>query len=246
MTNPVALITGAARRIGEVIAETLHGNGYNLVLHYNQSVNHVQQLRDKFNRQRENSAIVVQADLCDMDAIADLADAGIKQWQRLDALINNASSFYPTPLGTITMDAWRDLIGTNLQAPLFLSQACSAALKTTKGCIINIADIHGDRPLSHHTVYCVAKAGNIMLTKSLAKELAPDIRVNGIAPGTILWPEDEAEISEDIKKIIINRIALKKIGDPADIATTIKFLLQDAPYITGQIIAVDGGRSLVS
>ncbi len=246
MTAPVALITGAARRIGNAIGKQLHGAGYNVVLHYNQSAKEIHQLADSLNQQRNNSAVVVQANLCDLEAVEALAQQAIKQWQGLDALINNASSFYPTPVGEITAKAWNDLFGTNVQAPLFLSQACVTALKQNKGSIINIADIHAERPLSKHTVYCMAKASNIMLTKSLAKELAPDIRVNGIAPGTILWPENEAEVDSEIQEIILKKIALKKIGEPEDIAKTIQFLLTSAPYITGQIIAVDGGRNLVS
>ena len=246
MNQPVALITGAARRIGATIAKYLHDEGYNLVLHYNNSSEDTQKLCDSLNQQRKNSCIALQADLREISSVEELGKKAIAHWQRLDALINNASSFYPTPVGEITPNDWQDLIGTNLQAPLFLSQACAPSLKLTKGCIINIADIHGERPLSRHTVYCIAKAGNIMLTKSLAKDLAPEIRVNGIAPGTILWPENAAEISDEIQEIILKRIALKKIGDPTDIAKTILFLLKDAPYITGQIIAVDGGRNLVS
>lgn len=245
-TTPVALITGAARRIGNAIATQLHGAGYNVVLHFNRSAKEVDKLAKHLNRQRENSALALQANLSDVDSLDSVAKKAIDQWQRLDALINNASSFYPTPVGEINLSDWNDLISTNLQAPLFLSQACISALNDSKGSIINIADIHGERPLSKHTVYCIAKAGNVMLTKSLAKELAPNIRVNGIAPGTILWPENEAGVDEDIQKVILKKIALKKIGEPMDIAKTIQFLLDDAPYITGQIIAVDGGRNLVS
>lgn len=246
MTNKVVLITGAARRIGASVAKKLHDNGFNVVLHYWQSKKDTLALQDALNAQRENSCVSVEADLCDMKAVETLSAKAIQTWQRLDGLVNNASSFYPTPVGTITQENWQNLLGTNLQAPLFLSQACAPALKATLGSIINIADIHGERPLSKHTVYCVAKAGNIMLTKSLAKELAPEIRVNGIAPGTILWPEQEAAIDNEIQQVILSRIALKKIGEPDDIAKAILFLLNDAPYITGQILPVDGGRNLVS
>lgn len=246
MSQPVVLITGAARRIGAAIAKQLHNAGYKLVLHYNSSKNDVLQLSDSFNQQRSDSCITLQADLRDISAVETLGRQACAHWQRLDALINNASSFYPTPVGDINAQQWQDLLSTNVQAPLFLSQICVPALKQTSGAIINIADIHGERPLSKHTVYCIAKAGNIMLTKSLAKELAPDIRVNGIAPGTILWPENAGEISDEIQNTILKRIALKKIGDPSDIAKAILFLLRDAPYITGQILAVDGGRNLVS
>lgn len=245
-TRKVALITGAAKRIGAAITKTLHDNQFNTIIHCNHSVNEANALADALNQKRENSAIVVQADLLKLQDIDALADKAIKHWGRLDALINNASSFYPTAVGTITEQAFDDLIGSNLKAPLFLSQACAEALKKKRGCIINLADIHGERPLSGYPVYCSAKAGNIMLTKSLAKELAPDVRVNSIAPGAILWPTAAAELSEDAKEIILDRTALNRIGEPNDIATTIKFLITEAPYITGQIIAVDGGRNLVS
>lgn len=244
--EPVALITGAARRIGATIAKYLHEAGYNLILHYRNSSDHCEQLCESLNQQRSDSAAALQADLCDISAVENLGKQAQQQWNRLDALVNNASSFYPTPVGGISLKDWQNLLGTNLQAPLFLSQACAPALKESKGCIVNIADIHGERPLSGYTVYCLAKAGNIMLTKSLAKELAPEIRVNGIAPGTILWPENEAALNEDVQELILKRIALGKVGDPADIAKTVKFLLMEAPYITGQILAVDGGRNLVS
>ena len=246
MTRAVALITGAGRRIGAEVARHLHAADYNLILHYHTSNNDITSLCKELNTSRENSCIAIQADLCDVDAVNTLAQQAIDQWQGLDVLINNASSFYPTKIGEIALKDWEDLLGTNLRAPLFLSQACAPALKQRCGSIINIADIHGERPLSGHTVYCVAKAGNIMLTKSLAKELAPDIRVNGIAPGTILWPENAAEINTEVQQTILKRIALKKIGEPADIAKAILFLSRDAPYITGQILPVDGGRNLVS
>ena len=246
VNHPVALITGAARRIGAAVAQELHAANFNVVLHYHQSAKDIHNLCEQLNATRNNSACVLQADLCDLSALEKLAQTAIAQWQRLDALINNASTFYPTPIGTISAQNWRDLVGTNMQAPLFLSQACYPALKQQQGSIINMADIHAERPLSKHSVYCMAKAGNIMLTKSLAKDLAPEVRVNGIAPGTIMWPENEAELSERVQATILDRIALKKIGSPSDIAKAIKFLLVDAPYITGQVIAVDGGRNLVS
>ena len=244
--QPVALITGAARRIGAEIANTLHNSGFNLVLHYNQSQTTAQELADSLNDTRPNSVNIIQADLCDDSAVHELAAQAVAIWQRMDALINNASSFYPTPVGSIDQAQWLDLIGTNLKAPLFLSQALAPALKQSRGCIINIADVHGERPLSNHPVYCIAKAGNIMLTKTLAKELAPEVRVNGIAPGAILWPERHGALNDATKSLILDRIALHTLGSPQDIAQTIKFLILDAPYITGQVLAVDGGRSLVS
>lgn len=245
-STPVALITGGARRIGAEIARQLHAAGFNIVLHCNSSVDDAESLADALNSQRPESVQVMVADLCKLDEVNSLASRALAQWGRMDALINNASTFYPTLVGEITEQDWDDLMGTNLKAPLFLSQALAPALAETQGCIINLADVHGERPLSGHPVYCAAKAGNIMLTKSLAKELAPRVRVNGIAPGAILWPENEGELSEENKNKILRKISLRRLGSPMDIARTILFLVTDAPYITGQIIAVDGGRSLVS
>lgn len=242
----VALVTGAARRIGAEVARQLHDAGFNIVIHCHHSMEEAEILRQSLNRARADSAVIVQADLCDVAALDQLAAAGLESWGRLDVLVNNASSFYPTRVGDITETDWDNLFGTNLKAPLFLSQALAPALKAARGCIINMADVHAERPLSGHPVYCAAKAGNVMLTKSLAKELAPDVRVNGIAPGAILWPENDGELSEQDKAKILKKIALKRIGDPQDIARTIRFLATEAPYITGQIVAVDGGRSLVS
>jgi len=244
--NAVALITGAARRVGACIAETLHSAGFNNVLHYHHSADEAQKLADTLNNRREHSAALLQANILDLKELKSLAKQAIAQWGRLDALINNASTFYPTKMGEITEAHYDDLFGTNYKAPLFLSQACAAELTRTQGCIINIADIHAERPLSGHPVYCAAKAANVMLTKSLAKELATNVRVNGIAPGAILLPEHNAALSEKAQQTIVDRVALKRWGDPQDIATTIKFLVMDAPYITGQILAVDGGRNLVS
>lgn len=245
-SSRVALVTGAARRVGAEIASTLHDAGFNIVLHFNRSGDDAQSLCDTMNETRAESAITVQADLRDQTAIERLAETARKQWQRLDVLVNNASSFFPTPVGDITESDWNDLFDTNVKAPLFLSQALADSLRQSRGSIINLADIHAERPLSGHPVYCSAKAANVMLTKSLAKELAPEVRVNGIAPGTILWPENDGELSKENKAKILKKIALKRIGNPRDIARTICFLVTDSPYITGQIIAVDGGRSLVS
>lgn len=242
----VALVTGAARRIGAEIASQLHDAGFNLILHYNHSAAEAEALRQQLNRVRADSAATVQANLCDPADLERLAAQAVGQWQRLDVLVNNASTFYPTPVGKITEEDWNNLLGTNLKAPLFLSQALAPVLRETRGCIINLADIHAERPLSGHPVYCSAKAGNVMLTKSLAKELAPEVRVNGIAPGAILWPENDGELSGEDKAKILHKIALKRIGSPRDIARSIRFLVTDAPYVTGQILAVDGGRNLVS
>lgn len=244
--SPVVLITGAARRIGAEIAEQFHAAGFNIVLHCNSSVDHAESLAASLNTQRPQSVMVIAADLCKLDELNSLASDALAHWGRIDVLVNNASTFYPTPVGEITEQDWDDLMGTNLKAPLFLSQALAPALAESEGCIINLADVHGERPLSGHPVYCAAKAGNIMLTKSLAKELAPRVRVNGIAPGAILWPENEGELSDENKDSILRKVALRRLGKPEDIARTILFLATDAPYITGQIVAVDGGRSLVS
>ncbi|MGI1680161.1 MAG: pteridine reductase [Cellvibrionaceae bacterium] len=245
-SNKVVLITGAAKRIGATISKKMHEAGFNIVIHCHHSINEANDLAGELNHKRKKSATVITANLLEIDQVKSLAQKSISHWGKLDALINNASSFYPTPIGDITEENFDDLIGTNLKAPFFLSQACAEALKQQNGCIINIADIHGERPLSGYPVYCSAKAGNIMLTKSLAKELAPHVRVNSVAPGAILWPNAQAELSDEAKEIIIDRTALNRIGEPDDIATTIKFLITEAPYITGQILAVDGGRNLVS
>ena len=242
LSGKTVLITGAARRIGAALARTVHSAGMNVVLHYRSSEVEAKQLYDELNINREDSAALVQADLLEMCEIDPLIEDAVGTWKRLDVLINNASSFYPTPMGEISVQQWDELIGTNLKAPLFLSQAAAPYLKLQKGCIINIVDIHADRPLKNHTLYTIAKAGLGMLTKSLARELAPEVRSNGIAPGAILWPEvdDYAPVHREI----IARTALKRQGNPEDIARTALFLMQNAAYITGQIITVDGGRTL--
>lgn len=244
--HPVALITGGARRIGAEIAQQLHQAGYNIVLHYRSSMNEAETLAKMLNQQRADSAKIFSADLNDSAALAHLADCALHAWGRLDVLINNASSFYPSPIGSVTTQMWDDLMSSNLKAPFFLAQALASELKKNGGCIINIADIHAQRPLKDHPVYCAAKAGNIMLTQSLARELAPEVRVNGIAPGAILWPEQQRDLSEQTKQEIVEKIPLQKRGSANDIARTVLFLVKDAPYITGQIIAVDGGRSIYS
>ena len=241
---PVALITGAARRIGAQIAETLHSADFNIVLHYRNSAAAARQLTETLNQRRQNSAICLAADLNQADQVQQLAAQSQNHWGRIDALINNASSFYPTPIGSATDAQWDDLLGSNVKAPFFLSQALAPGLTTQRGAIVNIADIHGESPLAEHTVYCIAKAGNRMLTQSLARELAPAVRVNGIAPGAILWPEQAAELSDSSKRKILEEVPLARTGAPGDIAGTVLFLRTRAPYITGQIIAVDGGRSL--
>ncbi|MFK5912948.1 MAG: pteridine reductase [Woeseiaceae bacterium] len=241
--NKVALITGAAHRIGATTAKLLHDNNFNIVLHYRGSREQAQAVQKELNDIRENSVILIQADLHKTKGLITLVDESVKAWGRLDVLINNASSFYPTKMGSVTEKQWDDLMGSNLKAPFFLSQAAAPHLKKHKGCIINIIDIHADRPLKTFPVYSMAKAGLAMMTKSLSCELGPEIRVNGVAPGAILWPENLDEVA---KQRIVSRTFLKRQGEPNDISKTILYLINDADYVTGQIIAVDGGRSLNS
>jgi pteridine reductase len=240
--SKVALITGAARRIGAEIVRTLHQAGYFVVIHYRSSESEAKQLQTELELVRSNSTLLVKEDLLNIANLPLMVSHILQQTRRLDILVNNASSFYPTPIGLITEQQFDDLIGSNLKAPLFLSQACAPALQQTNGCIVNIVDIHGQRPLKGYSTYSVAKAGLQMLTQSLARELGPSIRVNGVAPGAILWPEHAANAPMHAK--LIAKTALKTEGSPQDIAKTVLFLAKDAPYITGQIIAIDGGRLL--
>ena len=240
---PVALITGAARRIGAHTARTLHQAGYQLALHYRNSAANAEQLAAELNQLRPDSAAVFSADLSDITSIKQLATQTAQQWGKLDLLVNNASSFYPTPLQNCDQQQWNELMDSNLKGPFFLCQALATELTKQRGVIINIADIHGDQPLKEHPIYCIAKAGNRMMTKTLAKELAPAVRVNGIAPGAILWPENSAELDNNQKQKILDKIPLNRPGNPDDIAQTVLFLARDAVYMTGQVIAVDGGRS---
>jgi len=237
------LITGGAKRIGAQIARTLHGAGANVAVHYRSSAGPAEALVAELEAARLGSAAAFAADLLDDDARDSLVKRVVERTGRLDVLVNNASTFYPTPVGTITRQHWDDLLGTNLKAPLFLSQAAAPHLRETGGAIINLVDIHARRPLRDHPVYGPAKAGLAMLTRSLAKDLGPEIRVNGVSPGAILWPEDE-DMKESVKENIIGQTALKRTGSPADIAGCVLYLVRDATYVTGQIIAVDGGRSL--
>ena len=244
MQNQVALITGAAKRIGAEISRMLHAEGMNIVIQYRSSKDEAQALCDKLNTLRVNSAIILQADLKKLADINDLVKKSANHWGGLNALINNASSFFPTPVGSITEAQWDDLIGSNLKAPLFLAQAAAPYLKASHGNIINIVDVHGFRPMKNHPVYCAAKAGLAMLTQSLAKELGPETRVNGVAPGAIIWPENNMEQDIKLREEILDRTALKRQGEPRDIAATVRFLIRDADYITGQVIPVCGGRSI--
>lgn len=242
MSGRCVLVTGGARRLGAAIARRLHAAGANVVVHYRSSAGDAQRLVAEFERSRPGSGIARAADLRDVEALPALVDAATQRYGRLDVLVNNASSFYPTPLGTITAAQFDDLVGTNLRAPLFLSQAAAPALRATRGLVLNMADIHGRRPLKAHPAYSAAKAGLIMLTRSLARELGPEIRVNAIAPGPVLWPE--GGLDEDLRKEIIARTALKRGGSPEDVAQAAYFFAVEAPYVTGQVLAVDGGRSL--
>jgi len=238
----VALVTGSAKRVGAVTVKTLHRAGYNVIIHCRLSRQAADTLAAKLNSIRPDSAKVVQADLNNETIYNSLIEQANLCWNRLDVLVNNASSFFPTPVGSITLDDWNNLVNSNMKAPLFLSQAAAPYLKQVDGCIINMVDVHAQRPMKQHTVYSAAKAGLAMITLSLAKELGPEIRVNGVAPGAILWPEND--MPEHTKDLILERTSLKRPGQPIDIAKTILFLARDADYITGQIIAVDGGRSL--
>ncbi|HMK87335.1 MAG TPA: pteridine reductase [Steroidobacteraceae bacterium] len=242
LENHVALITGGARRVGAEMVRELHAAGASVLIHYRSSAEAASALANELNRTRPRSAAIIEADLREAEAPETLVAAALETFGRLDTLINNASSFYPTPIGTITLAQWDDLLVSNLRAPLFLAQAAAKALARQRGLILNIVDIHGLRPLKGYPVYSAAKAGLAMLTRSLARELGPEVRVNGIAPGPVLWPE--RPMNDALKLEIIGKTALKRHGSPADIARTALFLIKDAPYITGQIIAVDGGRSI--
>lgn len=237
-----ALVTGSARRIGASIAEGLHAAGANVAIHYHRSRDEAAALAAQLNERRRDSAAVFGADLLDVEAISSLVDDATGWHGRLDVLVNNASAFYPTPLGKITGEQWDEIVGTNLKAPLFLCQAAAPALRESHGSIVNIVDIHALRPLRDHPVYGPAKAGLAMLTRALARDMAPEVRVNGVAPGAILWPE--TGMVDDTRAAILKQIPLARSGDPDDIAGCVLYLVRDAAYVTGQIIAVDGGRSI--
>lgn len=244
MQGKTVLVTGGARRVGAAICRWLHAQGANLIVHYRTSAEKARVLQAELNQIRPGSVALAQADLFDIVLLPDLIGEAVRHFGKLDALVNNASSFFPTPLEEITEKTWDDLIGSNLKAPLFLSQAAAPQLKKQHGCIVNIVDIHAEWPLKNYVVYTSAKGGLAALTRSLALELAPEIRVNGVSPGPILWPENGEWKEEAARRHIIDRTLLKRTGEPDDIARTVAFLIADAPYITGQIIAVDGGRSV--
>ncbi len=239
----IVLITGGAKRVGAATCRQLHAQGARLMVHYRSSHDEAKALATELNHQRRDSCALVKGDLLHIDRLPHLVEATLKHYGRLDVLINNASSFYPTEIGQITADNWDDLIGTNLKAPLFLAQAAAHALRQTHGCIVNIADIHAERPLKSYVVYSIGKAGLVALTKSLAHELGPQVRVNAVAPGPIMWPEDDPTFDDGERRRIVAHTALKREGSPEDIARSVKFFVYEAPYVTGQILAVDGGRS---
>lgn len=239
---PVALVTGAARRVGAAIARRLHASGHDLVLHHRASPAEAAALAAELEAIRPGSALVVQAELGDIAVLPDLVDAAIARFGRLDALVNNASAFHPTPIGQASEADWNALFDSNAKGPFFLAQAAATELRARGGGIVNLVDVYAERPLRGHTLYCMAKAANAMLVKSLALELGPEVRVNGIAPGAILWPE--AGKSEAAKQAMLAKTALQRVGAPEDIAEAVRWLLQDARYTTGQVLAVDGGRLL--
>lgn len=244
LQNKIVLITGGAKRVGASICRLLHASGANLMIHYRSSVNEARALQAELNLKRPHSVAIIQGDLLNLSILPSLVQETIKHFGKLDVLINNASSYYPTEIGDINDDQWHDLMGSNLKAPLFLSQAAAIELRKQQGCIINITDMHVERPKKGYIVYSVAKAGLVTLTKSLAHELSPEVRVNAVAPGPVMWPEDNPQFDELYRQRVISQTLLKRIGEPNDIAKAVKFLIQDAPFITGQVIAVDGGRSL--
>ncbi|MBV1775456.1 pteridine reductase [Burkholderiaceae bacterium DAT-1] len=243
MQSKVALVTGGAKRVGACVVRTLHAAGWNVMLHYRSAQTEARALAAELNLLRPNSVATTQADLLNIAGLPVLVQQTIQTFGRLDALVNNASSFFPTQVGDIDEAAWTDLIGSNLKAPLFLAQAAAPELRKTQGAIVSIADIHAERPMKGHVVYSIAKAGLVAMTRSLARELAPEVRVNAVAPGANVWPDGESVFDEVSRQRIISTIPLRRIGEPDDLARTIRFLIEDAPYITGQIIAVDGGRS---
>ena len=243
MHGKVVLITGGAKRVGAGICRKLHAAGASLMLHYRASAGEARLLQAELNHTRPKSVALIQADLLDVAKLPSLVEQTLATFGRLDALVNNASSFFPTPIGDITPAVWDDLIGTNLRAPTFLAQAAATALRRSQGAIVNITDIHAERPLKGYVVYTLAKAGLTGLTRSLARELAPEVRVNAVAPGPILWPDDE-QFDELSRQRIVSHTPLKREGTPDDIARAVHFLLVDASYVTGMTIAVDGGRHI--
>jgi pteridine reductase len=241
LVGKTALVTGGATRVGAAIVRRLHAAGARVAIHYRRSSGHAEELQAALQAQRPNSVTLAQADLLDTAALPGLIDRVVAGSGRLDVLVNNASTYYPTPVGEATPEQWDDLLGTNAKAPFFLSQAAAPQLRANHGCIVNLVDIHAERPHKRHPIYSMAKAANAMLVKSLARDLAPEVRVNGVAPGAILWPENFFE--DEDRLAILARIPLGRPGTPEDIADTVYFLVR-SDYITGQILAVDGGRTV--
>jgi pteridine reductase len=244
LDNKVVLITGGAKRVGAAICRELHAQGAQLMIHYNQSHAEASALQTELNLLRPNSVSIVQADLLHVELAPNLVHETIQHFGRLDVLINNASSYYATEIGQINEENWLDLVGSNLKAPAFLAQAAASELRKQMGTIVNITDMHIERPKKGYIVYSVAKAGLVTLTKSLALELSPEVRVNAVAPGPVQWPENNPQFDENYRQRVISQTLLKRIGNPTDIAKAVKFLIYDAPFITGHVLAVDGGRSL--
>jgi len=244
LNKKAILITGGAKRVGAAICRQLHAEGANLMIHYRSSAHEARALQAELNLQRSHSVAIIQADLLLIAGLPNLVAETIQQFGQLDVLINNASSYYPTEIGQIDETKWLDLVGSNLKAPLFLSQAAAPELRKNQGCIINITDMHVERPKKGYVVYSVAKAGLVTLTKSLAHELSPEVRVNAVAPGPVQWPDNNPQFDEVYRQRVINQTLLKRVGEPEDIAKAVKFLIYDAPFITGHVLAVDGGRSL--
>lgn len=244
LSNKVVLITGGAKRVGAAICRELHACGANLMVHYKTSTQEARALQAELNLKRPHSVAIIQGDLLNMAVLPSLVQETVKHFGQLDVLINNASSYYATEIGAITEENWQDLVGSNLKAPMFLAQAAAPELRKHHGCIVNITDMHIERPKKGYVVYSVAKAGLVTLTKSLAHELSPEVRVNAVAPGPVQWPENNPQFDEVYRQRVISQTLLKKIGEPTDIAKAVKFLVADAPFITGHVLAVDGGRSL--
>lgn len=244
LNNKVVLITGGAKRVGAAICRELHACGAQLMIHYRSSTSEARALQAELNLLRANSVAIIQGDLLNIAVLPSLIQETVKHFGKLDVLINNASSYYATEIGAITEDNWQDLMGSNLKAPMFLAQAAATELRKNQGCIVNITDMHIERPKKGYVVYSVAKAGLVNLTKSLAHELSPEVRVNAVAPGPVQWPENNPQFNEVYRQRVISQTLLKKIGEPKDIAKAVKFLVADAPFITGHVLAVDGGRGL--
>ena len=243
-TPPVALITGAAHRLGAATATRLHERGWRVIVHYRSRKPQADALVATFNRTRPDSAVALPADLSQPDNVERLAQDALAYWGRLDGLVNNASVFYPTPTATATSDDWDAILNTNLRAPFVLVQGCLPALQASGGAIVNLIDIYHERPLADHPLYCASKSGLATLTRAWARDLAPQVRVNGVSPGAILWPENGNDVDEAYQHAILTKTPLGRTGTPEDIAGAVSFLLCDAPFITGQILSVDGGRSL--